>query len=182
MKKIFLIPLLLALAAAGPAPAKDKNMEKTAEKISDFASFKAPEGWTQRDYVEQGDPQTRLEKGLHAITVRLAGGPGSRYKNASEFLGGFEARSMGGKPAEKLSNAVVSSSRALVYRRKVPLDLPPPDESGPAEMGTEQFCLVPAGKRFFVLSYAYGDSIPDPAYDGEKAWRAFLKDFKAKKR
>ncbi|PKM97046.1 MAG: hypothetical protein CVU79_10360 [Elusimicrobia bacterium HGW-Elusimicrobia-3] len=181
MKKLLLIPLLLSLAA-GPAPAKDKPMEKTAEKISDFASFKAPEGWTQRDFVEQGDPQIRLERGLHAITVRLAGGTASRYKNASAFLAGFEARSMGGKPAEKLANAVVSGSRALVYRRKVPLDLPPPDESGPAEMGTEQFCLVPAGKRFFVLSYSYGDSVPDPSYDGEKAWRAFLKGFKAKKR
>ena len=181
MKKLLLIPLLLSLAA-GPAPAEDKPMEKTAEKISDFASFKAPEGWTQREFTEQGDPQVRLEKGLHAITVRLSGGTASRYKNAPAFLAGFEARSMGGKPAEKLSNAVVSGSRALVYRRKVPLDLPPPDESGPAVMGSEQFCLVPAGKRFFVLSYSYGDSIPDPSYDGEKAWRAFLKDFKAKKR
>jgi len=40
---------------------------------------------------------------------------------------------------------------------------------------------VPAGKQFFVLSYSYGDSIPDPNYDGQKAWRKFLETFRVLK-
>ncbi|OGR76069.1 MAG: hypothetical protein A2X32_10845 [Elusimicrobia bacterium GWC2_64_44] len=180
MKKLFILPLLL-LTAAAPA-GKEKAAVKTTEKLADFASYAAPEGWTAVEKVGQGDPQARLEKGLHVITVRLAGGAGSRYKSPAGFQGGFEARSLGGKPAEKARTAIVSGARVMVYRRNVPVALPPPDESGPASMTTEEFCVLPAGKRFFILSYSYGDTTPDPAYDGEKAWGEFLKTFRAKKR
>lgn len=180
MKKLLILPLLL-LAAAAPG-GKEKAPVKTTEKIADYAAFTAPEGWVAEEKTEQGDPQLRLEKGMHVIVVRLAGGAGSRYKSPAEFQGGFEARSMGGKPAEKARTAVVSGARIMVYRRKVPVALPPPDESGPATMTSEEFCVLPAGKRFFVLSYSYGDTTPDPLYDGEKAWGEFLKTFKAKKR
>lgn len=181
MKRRLLILPLLLLAAAAPG-GKEKAAVKTPEKISDYASFSAPAGWTSGEKTEQGDPQARLEKGPHVIVARLCGGPGSRYKNQREFLGGFEARSTGGKPAAKTGTTVVSGARVLLYARKVPLALPPPDESGPAAMGEEAFCLVPAGKRFFVLTYSYGDPTPDPLYDGEKAWREFLKGFRVKKR
>ncbi|MDD2805731.1 MAG: hypothetical protein PHV33_09260 [Elusimicrobiales bacterium] len=180
MKKLLLLPLLL-LTAAAPG-GKEKAAVKTTEKIADFATYTAPEGWAAEEKIGQGDPQARLEKGLHVITVRLAGGPGSRYKSPAEFQGGFEARSLGGKPAEKARTVIVSGARVMVYRRKVPVALPPPDESGPATLTSEEFCVLPAGRRFFVLSYSYGDTTPDPAYDGEKAWAEFLKSFRAKKR
>lgn len=180
MKKLLILPLLL-LAAAAPG-GKEKAAVKTTEKISDFAAYAAPEGWAAEEKIEQGDPQARLERGMHVITVRLAGGPGSRYKSPAEFQGGFEARSLGGKPAEKARTAVVAGARVMVYKRKVPVALPPPDESGPASMTEEEFCVVPAGKRFFILTYAYGDTTPDPSFDGEKAWGEFLKAFKMKKR
>lgn len=180
MKRLLLLPVALLLAAA-PA-AKEKPAVKTTEKIADFAEFKAPAGWAAEEKTEQGDPQVRLEKGAHTMVVRLSGGPGSRYKSQQEFMGGFEARSTGGKPAAKTGTAVIAGSRVLLYKRAVPLALPPPDESGPASMGEEAFCLVPAGKRFFVISYAYGDPTPDPLYDGEKIWQEFLKNFRVKKR
>lgn len=180
MKKLLILPLLL-LAAAAPG-GKERAAVKTTEKISDFAAFAAPEGWAAEEKVEQGDPQLRFEKGAHVMTVRLSGGKGSRYKSQQAFMGGFEARSLGGKPAVKTGTAVVGGSRVLLHKRKVPLALPPPDASGPAELGEEAFCLVPAGGRFFVLSYAYGDATPDPLYDGEKAWAEFLKSFRVKKR
>jgi len=180
MKRLLILPLLL-LAAAAPG-GKEKPAVKTTEKLSDYASFAAPAGWTSEEKIEQGDPQARLEKGMHVITVRLSGGPGSRYRNQQEFMGGFEARSTGGKPAAKTGTAVIGGSRVLLYKRAVPLALPPPDESGPATMSEEAFCLVPAGKRFVVLTYSYGDATPDPLYDGEKAWQEFLKSFRVKKR
>ena len=182
MKKLMNLALLLLLAAPCPAPAKEKAMEKPREKISDFASFTVPEGWTQKERVEQGDPQLRLSNGLHIINIRLAGGPSSRYKAPGDFLVGFEARSTGGKQAEKAEAVIVSGSRVLIYRRQIPVSLPPPDESGPAAMTAEEFCAVPAGKRFFILTYSYGDAIPDPLYDGDKAWRKFLKEFRALKK
>ena len=95
---------------------------------------------------------------------------------------GFEARSMGGKLAEKADTAIIAGRKVLIYRRKIPLVLPPPGEGGPYTMATEEFCVVPAGKKFFILTYSYGDNMPDPSYDGNKAWRKFLKEFRVFKK
>jgi hypothetical protein len=182
MKTLLNLTLLLLLAAPLTAPAKDAAAGKPKEKISDFAAFKIPAGWTASERVEQGDPQLSLANGLHIINIRLAGGAASRYRSPGEFLIGFEARSTGGKTAEKAEAVVVSGARVLLYRRKIPVSMPPPDESGPSTMTTEEFCAVPAGKRFFILTYSYGDTIPDPSYDGDKVWREFLKEFRALKK
>ena len=163
--KILTLLLLLALPAAAGSP----------EKLSDHASFKAPEGWTVSYRTEQGDQQAVLERDLHSITVRLAGGPGSRYRSAADFLAGFEARSPGGKLAEKLGGLPVAGKTIMIYRRKVAVGLPPPDASGPSTLADEEFCVLPAGRRFLILTYSYADSIPDPTYDGRKAWLGFLK-------
>jgi len=173
--------LTLLLLSACAAAAKEPSMAKTGELISDLSQYTIPQGWTSENGLTQGDPRTVLSRDLHAITIRLAGGQGSRYKTSGDFLVGFEARSSGGKPAEKLESAAAGGARVIIYRRKVPVRLPPPDASGPAEFTTEEFCVVPAGKRFFVLKYSYGDSVPDPQYNGKKAWRDFLKTFKLKK-
>jgi len=181
MKTLLNLALLLLLAAPSPAPAKEQA-GKVKEKISELAAFTIPAGWLEAERLEQGDPQLRLSNGLHIINIRLAGGAGSRYRSAGDFLVGFEARSTGGKPAEKMETAAVSGTRVLIYRRRIPVSMPPPDESGPSTMTTEEFCAVPAGKRFFILTYSYGDTIPDPSYDGDKAWRQFLKEFRALKK
>ena len=83
----------------------------------------------------------------------------SRYKTAGDFFVGFEACSRGGRPSEKIGGTVVSGMRVMLYRREVAVSLPPPDTGGPSTFAPEEFCVVPAGKRFFVLSYSYGDSI-----------------------
>jgi len=177
MKIVLNLALLLAaVSLAGQAGAA---AEKQKERITDFAAFTVPEGWTRTELVEQGDPQLRLEKGFHTITIRLAGGSDSRYRTAGEFLAGFEARFPGGKQAEKIGTLVVSGTRVLRYRLEIPLSLPPQGEGGPATMAPEEFCLVPAGKRFFILTYSYGDTIPDMSYDGNGAWTKFLKSFRA---
>ena len=172
--------LVLALTAA-PAQAKERPMSKPQEKISAASQYTVPAGWTASFKTEQGDPQAVLEKDMHVITVRLAGGEGSRYRASADFLVGFEARSPGGKLAEKLGGMAVAGQNVMLYRRKVPVALPPPDASGPSTMTSEEFCVLKAGKLFFILSYSYGDTIPDPTYDGLKAWRGFLRGFKLKK-
>lgn len=163
--KILSILLLLALPAAAGAP----------DKLSDYVSFKAPEGWSVSYRTEQGDQQAVLERDMHSITVRLAGGPGSRYRAAADFLAGFEARSPGGKLAEKIGGLPVAGKTVMIYRRKVAAELPPPDASGPSTLADEEFCVVQAGRRFLILTYSYADPIPDPTYDGRKAWLGFLK-------
>jgi len=173
MKLILFTACLLAAAAP---PAKEPVM-KAKSPVLEAAHYKVPAGWTEEFSTNQGDPQAVLSKGLHKIRVRFSGGEGSRYKNAAEFLAGFESRSRGGKLPEKTGLVKVSGSKVLLFRREKAVSLPPPDESGPASFAPEEFCAVPAGKRFFVLSYLYEDSIPDPDYDGLKVWRTFLKGF-----
>lgn len=50
----------------------------------------------------------------------------------------------------------------------------------PATFTDEEFCVVPAGKMFFVLSYSHGDLIPDITYNGLEAWLEFLEKFQIK--
>lgn len=163
-----------------PGPANEQPM-KIKDSLSAAAQYEVPQGWAEEFSVNQGDPQAILSRDLHKITVRLSGGEKSRYETADDFLAGFEARSIkDGKPAEKIGAVDVSGMSVMLYRREVPVSFfqPPPDTSGPWIFTKEEFCVVPAGKMFFVLSYSYGDSIPDPDYDGHEVWRKFLKDFR----
>ena len=165
------------------AAANGRTMDKTSEQISDFAQYEVPQGWKEEFSVNQGDPQVLLSHELHEITIRLSGGEKSRYKTTGDFLAGFEARSInGGNPAEKIGAVNVSGMSIMLYRRKIPVSfyMPPPDTSGPWIFTDEEFCVVLAGKMFFILKYSYGD-IMDPNYDGHEVWRKFLRTFKLKK-
>ncbi|MEI7529641.1 MAG: hypothetical protein WCK76_11945 [Elusimicrobiota bacterium] len=171
---------LLFVAAPVCAPAKEQLM-KVKASLSEAAKYEVPKGWAEEFALNQGDPQAVVTRDLHKIKVRLSGGAGSRYKSSGAFLAGFEALSKGGKKADKNVTLVVSGQRVLLYRREVPVTMPAPDMGGPSTYAAEEFCVVPAGKRFFVLSYSYGDSIPDASYDGLAAWRQFLKTFRVLK-
>lgn len=168
------------LATPVSAPAKADPM-KIKSALSSSAKYDLPQGWAEEFSLNQGDPQAVLSRGLHKIKVRLSGREGSRSKTAADFLAGLEARSRGGKRAEKTGFAVVSGIRAMLYRREIPVSLPLPSTGGPSVFAPEEFCVVPAGKEFFILSYSYGDPTPDPAYDGLEAWRKFLKTFRVLK-
>ena len=172
--------LLLTAPACAADRAKEQPM-KIKDGISAAAKYEVPQGWAEEFTLNQGDPQALISRDLHKIKVRLSGGEGSRYTTAGNFLVGFEARSRGGKPAGKIGTALVSGVRVLIYSREVPVSLPPPDTAGRSVFAREEFCVVPAGKMFFVLSYSYGDSIPDPSYNGLEAWRKFVKTFRALK-
>ena len=167
-----LLPLLLC-AASGAGQSKS-----TASAIASAAHYQAPRGWEESFSVNQGDPQALLARGLHRIRVRLLGGAGSRYKSSGSFLAGFETRSKDGARPEKLGSAVVSGARVLLFRRLVPLKLPAPETTAPVSYVEEEFCVVPQGSRFFILTYSYSGAVPDPDYDGHKAWQEFLDTFR----
>ncbi|MDD4930245.1 MAG: hypothetical protein PHP85_13345 [Gallionella sp.] len=166
--------MLFFLAVTGVALAEETHIKA---RLSAVALYEVPQGWAEEFSMNQGDPQSVISRELHEIHVRLSGGKASRYQTAGDFLTGFEARSMG-EPPEKIGFVVVSGKRSPLYRRSVPVSLPPPDTAETARFGAEEFCLVSAGKMFLVLSYSYGDSIPDPDYDGHEVWRKFLTDFR----
>jgi len=176
----FCLVFCLLAAAPVPVPAKEQPM-KIKAALSGAAKYEVPQGWGEEFSSNQGDPQVLILREIHRIKVRYSGGAGSRYKSAGDFLAGFEALSRGGRRAEKMGEIIVSGARVMAYSREVAVSLPPPDTGGPSVFAREEFCVVPAGKRFFILSYSYGDSIPDPSYNGKEAWRKFLKTFRVLK-
>lgn len=169
--------LLAVLLIAAPAGAKEKKVKPIASDIDALARFQLPKGW-EVEKRAGADPSLRATQGRHVLRIRLYGGPGSRYDGPEKFLSGFEAMTMG-RPVEKTGEAKVGGLSTPLYRHGYPIALGDPHmvESGPPKLALERFCLVAAGKRFFVLSYAYESAIPDPGGDGEKAWEAFLKGF-----
>ncbi|MDI6743446.1 MAG: hypothetical protein QMD11_11995 [Smithella sp.] len=180
MKRLALITVLLLLTAT-VGPAMEKKGMTPKDQIVSAAAYSLPKDWKESFSLNQGDPQATLTYDLHKITVRLAGGEGSRYKKAPDFTVGLEARSSGGSAPEKLGTVLVSGRKVMLYKREETVSLPPPGTGGQSTYTEEEFLVLPAGARFFVLSYRYEDSVPDASYDGQKAWRDFLKAFRLKK-
>ncbi len=169
--------IFAVLFLAAPCGAKEKKVKQTPSEIESLASFTLPPGWE----VEKGagpDPSLRASRGRHLLRVRLFGGPKSRYDAPAKYLTGLESTTMG-RPPERDGSAKVAGGELPVYRHGYPIELGDPHLVSPdsPKLATERFVLVPAGKRFFVLSYAFESSIPDPSGDGTKAWEAFLKGF-----
>lgn len=176
--RIFLSLLLILVTCTAAAALTIHQPVKTKDTLYATAQYEVPQGWEEKFSINQGDSLAVLSRDLHEITVRFSGGEKSRYKTADDFLAGFESRSHGGKPAEKIGAVDVSGMSVMMYRREVVVSLPPPDTSGPATFTDEEFCVVSAGKMFFILRYSYGDSMPDFTYNGRAVWRKFLKNFR----
>ncbi len=169
--------ILAALFLAAPCGAKEKKVKQSPSEIDALAVFKLPADWT----VEKGsgaDPSLRVSRGRHLLRVRLFGGAKSRYDAPSKYLTGLEATTMG-RPPEQSGTAAVAGKEVPVYRHGYPIELGDPHmvSPDPPKLAKERFVLIPAGKLFFVLSYAFESPIPDPSGDGEKAWADFLKSF-----
>ena len=153
---------------------------RAAEGIDDLARFSAPENWAvERDTVS-ADPKSRWTFGRHVLTVKLFGGPGSEYETPAAFLDGFGARTMGA-PAVRIGTATAAGAPLYEYRYPVELGDPHAASPVPPVLARAEVCLIPAGKRFFAVSYAYEAIIPDPRLNGQGFWRDFLKGFKLKK-
>lgn len=174
-----LFAVLFCLAA--PAQAAERKAASPSEAITAIVGYQAPKGWKPEAYANGGgaDPVLAYVDGLDRIAVRAFGAPGSGYKNSASFLDGAAASTMGRKP-ETIGSVTASGRRLTLYRRGFPIGLGDPHSpSGPARLGSEVFCLLPAPEgRFIVLSYARESPVPDLERGGAKAWEAFLKTVK----
>ena len=153
--------------------------ETGGNEIDSRASSKLPEGWTVEKTAQANDFGLRASRSSNVIRMRLFGGKGSRYGTAEAYLGGIEAGTMG-RPPETNEVVTVSGINTRLYRHGYPINLGDPHavDPRPPQLATEQFCMVPAGDRFFVLSYAHESLLPELSGEGDKAWRAFLRSFK----
>ena len=173
---VFLTPSLGAEPRANIVP--DPTLD-----FAGVARFLPPEGWRLMR-TEGADPSLRLARGGSAIRVRLFGGRGSRYFRPHDFLGSAEATALGA-PAEKLGQDTVAGLRVWFYRRGILVTkrYPPITDPRPEDLAMEEFCILPVGNRFLVLSWAPERSAPEYLEDsGESTWRRFLADFFLAKR
>lgn len=154
---------------------------EASDQFSGAVSYTIPAGWTKSSGEKQADKLLTLSHGAHSITIRLSGEPKSRYKNGNEFLAGFEARSADGTRPKKIAQLKISGKSVLLFSRKIAVHMSPPDTAGPAEFAVQEFCVIPAGNKFFILTYSSNSSIPDPDYNALAAWRTFLTTFRIKK-
>jgi len=143
-----------------------------------------------RVVLEIYEPRTaRLERTPVALSTGVTqasgtfslGGlePGTYWVNA--FLKGFEATTMGKAP-ERVRQVKAGGRKVWVYRHGYPVDLGDPSAppAGAPALASEEFCVIPLGGKFFVLSFAHESPIPDPEAAGEKAWAALLASFSLK--
>jgi hypothetical protein len=174
MKTLILAVLILPALAAEP---KENPVSKPPLEFAGVARFPPLEGWRVRR-TEGADPSLSLVRGEDIIKVRLFGGKGSRYPRYHDYLKGFEATTMG-NPPERLRQETVGGLRVWFYRHGYPLMQGDPHvmDPRPPELAMEEFCILPAGGRFLVLSWASESAAPEPEADGEEAWRSFLRDF-----
>jgi hypothetical protein len=165
-----------ALAGAGEAPVPQPVLESFGP-----ARYAAPADWEAERKDAAVDPSARYSRGLDVIKIRLLGGKGSRYSGPADYLKGFEATTMGKAP-EKVRQVKAGASKVWLYRHGYPVDLGDPSAppAGAPALASEEFCIVPHGGRFFILSFAHESPIPDPEAAGEKAWALFLASFSLK--
>lgn len=162
--------LALAALLACAAGAKETPM-----------TYEAPSGWAREKKTVGADTLVVFSKPPHRIAIRRLGGKASRHESPAAFLASFEAKSEGGRPPEKAGSARVMGSSAAVWRRSWRKAAGSPHENAPPSAGlaTEEFVVVPAGARFYVLSWTVNG--PSPASDkdpGRAAWRTLLSTFK----
>ena len=167
--------LLIPVLAAAP---KESPVNKPLEDFAGVARYLAPEGWLAEKAESPAAPSVRLSRGQDVIKVRLFGGKGSRYARPADYLKGFEATTMG-NPPERLLQAKVAGLKVWVYRHGYPLVQGDPHvmDPRPPMLANEEFCILPAGSRFLVLSWAVERGVPDPEAADEASWQAFLSAF-----
>ncbi len=167
-------------AGAGAAPDRRPPVIGTQSEIDRLAEYARPAGWLSSK-EDTPEPEVRMVKLDHVIRVRLFGGKDSRYPSIQAFMEGFEARAMGRLP-DKAAEFKIAGAKTIVYRARLPIARGDPHAvaNAPPPTFSQEFCVVPVGERFLVLSYADESGIPDPERVDRKVWRPFLKNFKLK--
>ena len=141
-------------------------------------SLEAPPAWKVAKRWARKDPEAVLSAYSQSIRVRLYGGKGSSYATIEEFLDSPEAKA-GADKSVPTGKVKVSGKEAEGYRLEYQ------GEAGSPEVARSQkyrvvkeFCVLPAGKRFFVLSYTVtaGALLKKPELD-EALWTRFLSSF-----
>jgi hypothetical protein len=176
-------PAAEAARSQGGKKGKKTRRVQTGNESGIFsaARFTQLPGWEKEEVRTPSDPHVTFSLGVDTIKVRLLGGGGSRYASEEGFLKGFEATTMG-RPPEVVRQVKVAGRETPVYRHGYPIMLGDPHilDPRPPRLATEEFVILPLGRKFFVLSWAHESPVPDPDAAADKVWAEFLDSFTLK--
>ena len=156
---LFAVSLSLAAAlAAQEAPVIAPTLE-----IDRLARYEPPADWSIEHRSQGTDDLLRFEESSETrIQMRVFGGKGSVHATPADFLKSPAASTMG-RPPKKLGAVTVAGLSTRLYESGYPVGLGDPHVKARApKLGRELFCLVPAGKRFIVLSFSQDRPGSDP--------------------
>lgn len=166
---------LAELAGFSSDPRKE---ELFPSEIDRLARYEAPAGWPAQQWAQSPDAFLHFTKSTETvIMVRLFGGEGSVFASPEAYMKDPSATTQG-LPPKTLRTVTVAGRSVKLY--EIGQLVGRGDSymgTREAKLGREIFCLVPSGRRFFVLSYAEDRPQGDHARAAGKAWEAFLKSF-----
>lgn len=170
--------LAVSLSFAAALAAQEAPVNAPVLEIDRLARYEVPADWSIEHRSEGVDDVLIFEESSETrISMRVFGGKGSKYATPPDFLKSPAASTMG-RPPKKLGAVQTAGLSTRLYESGYPVGLGDPHVKARApKLGREIFCLVPAGKRFFVLSFAQDRPDSDPERGAEIAWIAFLKSF-----
>lgn len=138
-------------------------------------SLDAPPAWKVAKRWDRRDPEAVLSVYSQSIRVKLYGGKGSSYATPADFLGSPEAGGEGEKPAPA-GKVKVAGKEAARYRLEYQGEAGSPETARSQKYRVvKEYCILPRGERFLVLSYTVtaGALLKKPKLD-EALWTRFL--------
>ena len=157
------------------------NVDGVQSRIDARASYTVPEGWNLEEGTDMNNPAIYIRKGYDTITISLLGGKASRWATPEDYIK-LPGTTMG-HPPKKIAKIKVAGIETWLYEIGIPINLGDPHcpPTGTIHLGKEQYCIIPASEKYFVLSYSCNGAAPDPDKIAEETWKSFLKAFRLRK-
>ncbi|MBI3549462.1 MAG: hypothetical protein HY078_10525 [Elusimicrobia bacterium] len=169
---------VLLLASGVASAAGERGRHPVIDAIQSHAKYQAPRGWSRRSNSMGEDHALFYSKGPFEIRVQLLGGPDSSFSGPQDFLDSFSA---GGGEKESFkeigSSAVAGADRALYEHRHTPVVRDPHGPAPASRPVRELLCVVPAGRRYFVLTFSASSDDARVLETVREEWTALLSTF-----
>jgi hypothetical protein len=157
------------------------DVDGVQSRIDARAAYTVPEGWDLEVGTDVNNPVIYIRKGYDTIRIILLGGKNSHWATPEDYIK-LPGTTMG-HPPKKIAKIKVADIETWLYEIGIPINLGDPHwpPTGTIALGKEQYCIIPASEKYFVLSCSCKSAIPDPNAVAEETWKSFLKAFRLRK-
>lgn len=165
--------LLASIAVLVLTGGCSQKSEESRPSLSGHVSYTAPAGWKKAEQPFGADFTVNIAKDAYEFRIQLLGGEGSLFTSAEELIASFQT------PPSKLQTLKpieVSGKQAARYSNKYRMTANDPHGEARDRYVYEEFCVLPAGKRFLVVGgskHSFRKEISSPCLrNGEPSSKA----------